>query len=137
MVHGPLTASNLLVTWRRCHGDAEITRRLARSRDGSSKTSRMGHGEVQSFRHASRPRDVCANNMCTGEMRESERNKRGEETPGCFQIIPSLLRQELKTSPSLLTFPTHCSLGTLTCSSGVFLFVCLCSGRFYAGFQWE
>lgn len=35
MLHGPLTASNLLVTWRRRHGDGRITRQSAGSREGS------------------------------------------------------------------------------------------------------
>lgn len=35
MLHGPLTASNLLVTWRRRHSDARITRQSAGSREGS------------------------------------------------------------------------------------------------------
>lgn len=77
VVHGPLTASNLLVTWRRRHGDAKITRQLARSRDWSLKNPWMGARWGSKFPRVM-PREVGADNICLRE-RKSQTGTKGEK----------------------------------------------------------
>lgn len=131
-VHGPPTASNLLVTWRRRHGDAKITRQSVRSRDWGLKTSWMGRGEVQSCCHASLPPWSLCRQHLPGRTWESERNERREEMLGCFQIVSFLPRQSWKQPllPPPHTPPPPSSDSTSHCKRSIFLFVCLSSGGF-------
>ena len=75
MLHGPLTASNLLVTWRRRHGDGEdnvvVGEIMRLELENLLHLVGGGHGEVQSFpRRAERPPEAGADNI---SLRESER----------------------------------------------------------------
>lgn len=104
MVHGPLTASNLPVTWRRRHGDAKVTRQLARSRDRRSKTPGWGTARFKVSAMRAPWKDSADNNL-PERTKEPCGNQRGEETLRCFQIISFLPRQHWK--PPLLPHPVQ------------------------------
>lgn len=139
MVHGPLTASNLLVTWRRRHGDARITRQLARSRDWSLKKKKLagcgGYGEVQSFRHAPVPRWSRRRQHLAWENAENQRGMKGERRRrDVFKSFPFFLdsaehsRSHLAPFLSPPRFRWHLKLHMQV------EYFCLCAcvrGRFY------
>ena len=97
MVHGPLAASNLLVTWRRHHGGAKITWQLAEI-TRKKKTLNGGHGEVQSFV----PHAEGADNICLRERENQAGMKGGKRCRDVFKSLPFFLdsAENILASPS-------------------------------------
>lgn len=139
MVHRPLTASNLLDTWRRCHGDAKIT-------CGSYWDHETGAWKpLDGARWGSKflPRAVlcedAAENICLRERKNQSGMKGEKRHRDVFRSFPFFL-VIAENIPSLAHIPPVQMLWYLKlymhvecfCRGLAFtgVFVCMCSGRF-------